>query len=457
MKLFPFQKEGVEKMLSFLHTNKGVYLADEMGMGKSAQTLSALNSLLVGNETTLIVCPSVMKYTWEDEIKIWSNRVLPKIKVYEKSSELKASPPEGDFIIISYDLVSRKENLKELLKVKYGALILDEAHYLKSLDTNRTIACLMGLWVKATYKIALSGTPFLQSVADGFPLFSRLSPSDFPTFKDYVSKYVYVSEIPVGGRFGRTIFVPKYHGVKNEKELSTIIRSKFFVRRRKEEVLKDLPPKIYTKVPLPDEYLLKVAKSEEERLKESVSIVKNAIEKDIPPPPVPVALATQRKAQALKKLPPIVEFTKNLLDQKIPTVVFLYHRDVIEKFTNDLKQYEPYVITGDTPSKLRSSFVKDFQEREERNLFILQIKAGGVGITLHRSSTVILGELDWSPGTIAQAIDRVHRIGQKAATINIYYFGVNGSIEADIESTVVRKASEFSKVINESKEEVSTL
>lgn len=448
MKLFPFQEEGVAKCLEFLKATGGVYLADEMGIGKSCQALHCVFNLVPAGHTNLIVCPSVMKYTWKQEILNWwpHKKFDPEINIFDKGSEIDKKFPDGDFVIVSYGLLVRSPKLlTAFLKESYASLILDESHMVKSDEAKQTIVCLEHLWPLAKYHICLSGTPFTQSVVDGFTLFNKLAPDLFPNLSDFVSKYAFEDKFPVRTKYG-TKWISKYHGVKNADELSKLIRSRFFVRRRKDEVLKDLPPKIFTRISLGSEYTLKVPKDDKEVLEKSVKLIKDAVEKNLPIPAQPLSLASQRKAQGLKKLSAVIDFCKNLLDGGIPLVVFFYHRDCITQFTTELKSYAPFIITGDTPPKERASQVKDFQESTERNLFVLQIKAGGVGITLTRSSTVIFGEINYSPGDISQAADRTHRISQKNS-VNVYYFVPFGSIDEALEETVIRKAENFNEVI----------
>lgn len=440
MKLFPYQVEGVDRMLHFLAQRKAVYLGDEMGLGKTAQALTVLNA--VNPNQTLIVCPSVMKYTWADEIYLWCPTAkVGEVKVVETSKDL--SDLTARYLIVSYDMVSRHVSKFHSCDL----LILDEAHYLKNTGAKRTAAVLGVLWPKCLYKVCLSGTPFLASVADGFPLFNRMCPELFPSFDTFVKEYTFVSEFPIRTRFGMK-WVSKFHGVKNAEVLSKLIRSKFFVRRRKDEVLKDLPPKIWSRIALSHEYTVTVPKGENEVLAASVKALKQAIETGAAPENVPSSLAGLRQEQAIKKLPAIIEFATNLLDQDIPLVVFFFHREVIRQFETALQKYNPYVITGDTTPKDRASQVKAFQAGGERNLFILQLQAGGVGITLTRSSTVLLGEISYSPGEVNQAVARCHRIGSEGSAVNIYYFVPNGSIDEDIEEVVIRKAEEFTEVLN---------
>ena len=161
---------------------------------------------------------------------------------------------------------------------------------------------------------------------------------------------------------------------------------------------------------------------------------------------LPKNLAEHRRMQGEKKLEPIIEWLSDQLENNIPIVCFAYHRSVITKLVEHFKEAAPAVITGDTSAQERFDAVQKFQSGGT-NLFIGQINAAGVGITLTRSSTVCLAELDWSPAVLAQAWDRVHRIGQ-VNTVDVYYFVVKDSLDESINNVVVSRARIFKKVLD---------
>lgn len=401
-------------MVRILKERDGVYNAYEMGLGKTIQAIEACQ--LLECKKVLVICPAVVKLVWNKEVKLWRHTTI-------------------DFCVHSYDHAAKYG--KELSENHFDCLILDESHKVKNHLTKRAKAIFTHLWPKIHYKIALSGTPFTSSVIDCWTLFSRFAPEHF---KDYW-KFVYTYTKVV-----RTPFDIKFEGIKNADKLKKIIRSTFFIRRTKEEVLPELPEKTWQKITLPESLAIKMTPEQEKAQiayqKKLIAAFKSGQPVRTPPP---VSSATWRREQGLKKIPSIVEFSQNLLDQEIPIVIFCYHKEFVEKLNTSLKKYNPVVITGETNAKDREHAVGAFQEGGS-NLFIGNIEAAGVGITLTRSSTVLLAEFSWIPSTIQQAVARCHRIGQRSH-VNVYYFVVENSIEEDIIEAVMDRAKDFKSVL----------
>lgn len=421
--LMPFQEEAANKMIGFLKANKGCYNACEMGLGKTIQTIVTCNTMKF--KYVLIVCPAIMCLVWENEIEKW--------KV--DATHIKG-PTYTQYEVISYNKACQQKNLEYLSSIKWDCLILDEAHYVKSTEAKRTKTVLNKIWPCATYHIALSGTPFTRSVVDGYTLFNKFNPAAFPEYMPFCYRYAYVKRTPWGDKF---------FGVKHAEELQAIIRNSFYVRYRKDEVLKDLPAKRFTKISLPKSYAVQPPEDQKQTLEDAIKAIKDKVLRGEPIPVVPVHVAAIKRLQGEKKTGPIIEFVQDLLDQEIPVVMFAYHKSVIKIYEEAFKKEKPAVITGETSAVQRQRAVDCFQKGESR-LFIGQFTAAGVGITLTASSTVVLGELEWSPAVISQCVDRCHRIGQHSS-VNIYYFSVEESIDEDIIEVVMDKARDFAKVI----------
>lgn len=309
-------------------------------------------------------------------------------------------------------------------------------HNCKSTKAKRTKTVLNKIWPCATYKIALSGTPFTRSIVDGYTLFHKFNPTAFPEYMPFCYRYAYVKRTPWGDKF---------FGVKHADELQAIIRNSFYVRYRKDEVLKDLPAKRFTRISLPSSFAVKPPEDEKVTLKEAIDAIKAKVERGEAIPVLPTALASIKRLQGQKKVAPISEFVLDLLAQEIPVVMFAYHTDVIKEYEEVFKKEEPAVVTGAVSQTNRQIAIERFQAGDT-NLFIGQMVAAGVGITLTRSSTVILAELDYSPSNINQCCDRVHRIGVKGQ-VDIYHFPVEGSIDEDIIDNVMEKVKTFAKVL----------
>lgn len=442
MELLPFQKEAVNTMLGFLCKNRthSCLNASEQGTGKTIQAIATFNRLNYAERAfrMLIVCPAIMRLVWRDELKLWLRNKDLTILVVTNGKDL-AQTENFDITIVSYDLLPKKHARSLLKTQRYDLLIFDEAHYLKNRKAKRTKVALQEIWKICKYRICLTGTPFRQSIVDGFTLFNRIDPDSFPEFWEFAHAYCNVARTP----FGHT-----FTGVKNAPRLQKLIRERFFLRYKKEDVLPDLPPKTFQQITLPwSEYaVIPRAGSEKEALEMEAMLIKKALAKGVDMA-APVNLSQHRKMQGVKTVPAVAEFVSQKLDQGIPVVVFGWHRDVIAGLEAALKGggYRVTVITGDTPNKLRHKYIQEFQDGKI-NCIILQYIAGGIGVTLHRSSTCVLAELDWVPATISQGVDRLHRIGQKK-NVTIYYFNVEKSITEDILKTVVQRTKDYKAVL----------
>lgn len=440
LSLLPFQETAIHQMLHFLRENGGCYNAYEMGLGKSIQTVVTINSLFPREHPTiLIICPAVMRLVWEQELNKWGSYVHPVV-LKSKKYLGPALPTVG---IVSYDLAAT-DQFKNWIR-DTDVLVLDEAHYLKSPKAKRTKAILKHIWPKAKYKICLSGTPFTNNVIDGYTLFNKLAPYEFPTFWEFAHTYSHKKD----NGFGIT-----WEGLKNADKLRKIINEKFFLRKTLEQVLKELPPKIYQKIPLDDSYAHKLTAEQKAEYEKYYADLKRILAGKettrIPPPPV--SIMTVRKEQGLKKVKPIIEFVKNLLEQKVPVVLFGIFRDVLTEFESAFKDYKPAIIHGDISGPNRQKAIEDFQQGNT-DLFIGQLTAAGVGITLTRSSNVVFSELSYSPAEISQAISRCCRIGSKGS-VTIHYFTVENSVDEKIIDIAMDKAKMFAEILKEEPQHV---
>lgn len=414
MEFYPFQLSTVEKSLVFLKARNACYVANEMGLGKSLTAIETCNRL--GSKKVLVICPAVVRLVWEKELQKWGH---------------------GDCRYTVFSYTTTANNIDTIKTAEFDTLILDEAHYVKNTKAQRTKAVLKHLWPKAKYRICLSGTPLLQSAADLWPIFSRILPEEFGDFDTFTSTYTKRKSTPWG---------VQYSGVKNAEKLSALIRNNFFIRYTKAQVLPELPPKIWTKIPLDKKYCVKLTKEEEVQYREYLKKLKESFQSGVAcRTQPPKADATWRREQGVKKIKPIIEFAKELLDQDIPIILFTCHREVLKGIKEGLANYNPVVIEGDTKPSDRAKAVEDFQSGKT-NLFLGNLRAAGVGITLIRSSTVLLAEPCYTPAEISQGVDRAHRIGT-TNSVNVYYFIVQESIDEDVFEAVLDKVSDFHQVL----------
>lgn len=438
MTLYPFQQEGVAQQLKFLRENEShaCYNASTVGTGKTLMTLEVLKHL--DTKSQLIICPRIARFTWEEEIAKWCENGSI-VHIYSEED----LPTHLDFqfpryYITTYDL-ARKNLYNRLKYIQFDALVIDEAHKIKTTDSRQSKAILQDYFYNAQYKIFLSGTPCTKNIVDMYAPLSRILPKEFPDFDQFVNEYSNIKITPYG---------TEYFGIKNADKLQNILRSKCLIRYKAEEVVKDLPKVTHQTIYLPQELKLNYndqIKEHYERLYWALNTNRSLANK------MPEGLAAHRRLQGEAKVPAAIEFLASLIEQGESIVVFAYHREVIRKLEREisLRITKCGSITGATPDFERQATLKAFKFREIKVL-IGQINACGVALNgLQEVSNIcVIVEPDWSPAVIEQAIGRLNRIGQTKPVI-VYHLVVKNSMDESITSILIRKAKEFKKVLDD--------
>lgn len=422
LSLFPYQRAGVHMMRAFLNSPlKGCYLADEMGLGKTIQIIVLCNLMKFRRIT--VICPKVVVPVWKEEILKWGSQ-----------------HNEHLFYVTHYE--SARDRPEQFDGVELDCLVLDEVHRLKNRRAQVTKTVLTDIWPRSTYHICASGTPFTNQVTDLWTLLNKFMPDNFPDFYLFANEFSYKKSTPWG---------IKYEGLKNPDLLRRVMRSRLYVRRLKQDVLPELPAKQFQKILVPD-IVEKLSKEEQKEQDEYIASIRAFFAHASRRPPVaPKSHVSRHRKEGLKKVPIIVSFLKDLLDNNIPVVVFTWFRDTLHAFNQELKEYSPAIITGDTSTEKRVESVKNFQGGQT-DIFLATMASGGVGLTLTRSSTVVLAELDYVPATVVQAIDRVHRIGQKEHVM-VYYFVGEHSVDEEVCDALIDKMKTFRTVLDAGHEE----
>jgi SWI/SNF-related matrix-associated actin-dependent regulator of chromatin subfamily A-like protein 1 len=417
MDLYPFQEEGIW----FALEREGVLLADEMGLGKTIQAIGLIN-----RDPTLrkiiIVCPASMRIPWRRELERWLNRPF-SIAVVGVDVGFVQTLFSKDVLIINYDRLSRFT--AELSARTYDLCVLDECHYVKSLEAKRTGAA---LGIKARRRLALSGTPILNRPIEIYPVLSWLLPQDWPSegYFDFAQRYCGAYHNGFGWDFS---------GASNLAELSSRLHSSVMIRRTKAQVLPQLPEKIRTVVELyPASAEIKRTIKQELDAYEVrfLKVNHSSINWD--------DLARVRHQTALAKVPLIVQYVTEVLEggvQKI--VVFAHHRDVIAQLVEGLSSYRPVTLIGGMGPQERQDSIDAFQKDPSVRVFIGNIQAAGNGITLApASSRCIFAELSWTPAEITQCEDRLHRIGTKDS-VHVQHLVLEGSLDAMMVKVLIKK------------------
>lgn len=415
-----FQRAGINHIV----TRKRSLLADEMGLGKTIQAIGAIN--FRGFSRVLIICPASLKINWLRELEAWSTQNLTIGIGY--GSEI----PQTDILIINYDIVAK--NLKELQSRKWECVIYDEAHYLKNPKAKRTKAALD---IKKTQaEIFLTGTPIPNKVIDIWTIAARLDPTSFGKFWPFAKRYANAHQTRFGWDFS---------GARHLDELRTKLVAAGMLARKKADVLTQLPDKIYQVLELPNTPSDSAAERELRSLGLAPSVDGLISLKGIKAESIG-RIAELRQTAALAKVPHVADLARSAVESSGKVVIFAHHKAVVAALAAELAELKPLILTGETPALERDKAVTEFQQNPDNKVFIGSITAAGVGITLTAASIAIFAEIDWSPGNMRQAEDRLHRIGQLSAVL-IQYVVAERSIDANIAKTLARKTQYIERVV----------
>ena len=413
-KAFNHQETGIE----FLLKTPKCILADDMGLGKTYQSIVA--ALECDAERILVVCPSSVKINWMREIQNFCDDVsIIKGKYWDPAR----------FTIINYDILKNFHTIEERGKkyedwelrreiVEYDPdlIILDEAHFVKNHKSIR------GKILKDIAKKysperiwLLTGTPIANRPMDYYNLLTII---DCPVANNWVH---YARTYCEGIRFkkgGRYIWVTT--GASNLEELSSKTK-RIILRRKKDDVL-DLPDKLTTPV------YLELQNTDGYKNVWNEYLAKRKLEgKKGNPARDLVEMTLLRTFIAMETVPYTIEKTEEALESGKKTIIFCNFNDEMDAFIRHFGE-KCVCLRGGMTDKQKQLAVDSFQEDENCVVFIGQIKAAGVGITLNAAEIVIMNSLDWVPGNHEQAEDRAYRIGQNK-TVNIYYMLIDDTID----------------------------
>jgi SWI/SNF-related matrix-associated actin-dependent regulator 1 of chromatin subfamily A len=478
-KLYPFQAEGV----GFIESRGGrVLVADEMGLGKTIQALAWLQ--YKGNTTlpAVVVCPASLKGNWERECLEWTTltpyvlsgrqkinipdddlKVAMKkeglgkiadntVAVFEScdirnleigskkysignesissqrrvEKELKSL--SGDMFIINYDILDSWSKLLTMRGIK--TVILDECHMVKNSKAKRTKA------VKAFCKgkqhvIALSGTPIINRPQEFFTVLNILAPSEFGRYWDYAVRYCDAKHNGYGWDLS---------GASHTDELFQRIDRVLMLRRLKTEVLKDLPPKTRTTIPL-------ALNGNEGIYLAALREARVSWEDEKPDPLKDITqISALRQAAMDAKYDSCIEWIDNFLEAERKLVLFDIHHKTTDRL---MERYGKIAVAldGRTDNRLRSKIVEKFQTDPIIKLLIGNIQVAGTGFTMTAAQDVVFLEFPWTPSELSQAEDRIHRIGQKGAA-SIYYLVAQGTLEEDMLELIEEKRKVVGAVVD---------
>ena len=425
--LYPFQKKGV----AFLERKRGrALIADEMGLGKTIQALAFLQ-LHPELRPVIVVVPASLKLNWQREINTWmTEKYTTQILSGTKSHKFSVT----DFIIINYDVLSHW--IERIKTINPQVMIVDEIHYTKNNSAKRTKA-VKSLAKHVPHVIGLSGTPIVNRPVEAYNCIKMIDNAAMPNYWDYTRRYCNRKYNGYGWDVS---------GASNTEELHERLTNTVMLRRKKADVLKDLPDKVYSYVPMElqnrDEYT-----SAENNFIGFVRRQKGLAAAERAGNAQALAEIEGLKQLAVKgKLKAAVDWISNFLDVDGKLVVFCVHKFVVDELMNVFAD-KAVKVDGSVTGENRQKAVDDFQTKDNIRLFVGNVKAAGVGITLTASSNVAFLELPWTPGDVTQAEDRCHRIGQKNS-VNIHYLLANDTIESRIAKLLDKKRKVLDSVLD---------
>ena len=415
--LMDFQQEG----LSFLLQHDRCLLADEMGLGKTVQALACIASERA--LPVLIIPPAHLTRNWQEETARFL-RVegrAPRIHVIRglKPYDL----PEADVYIMHYLLL---RGWKQVLKdFPVRAVIFDEIQELRHAGTEKYSAASL-LSEECSRVIGLSGTPIYNK---GGEIWNVINILDFHFLGDWES----FSREWCYGYGSAVVIKPDILGAYLKRE-------GLMLRRTKQEVLKELPPKrrlvqeldwndkLYAQMMAPVLPMLEKWKQDGEMTPSQRAMLEESISQQA------------RQATGIAKAPYVCQFVRMLLDGGEKVLLFAHHHAVMDVYRQELKSFSPGFITGRETSAEKTKAVERFMSGHT-DVLCISLRAAS-GLNLQRATCVVFGELDWSPAVHAQAEDRAHRIGQEDSLLCYYLVSPQGS-DAEMQEALGLKVSQF--------------
>jgi SWI/SNF-related matrix-associated actin-dependent regulator 1 of chromatin subfamily A len=426
------QKEAIEKLAG----SRRFILADDMGLGKTTATIIA--ALETGAKKILIICPASLKINWQREIENYSDRT-----VY--IAEGKKFSTESDFVIVNYDILKNFHDMKDkskslLNQSEFELVILDEAHMISNPQAQRTK--IINHYVKNIKRAwLLTGTPMTSRPMNYYNLLNIIESPVAQNWMAYAIRYCQGYQFTAGNRK-----VWNVTGASNLEELRDRT-SKQILRRLKEDVL-DLPDKIISPV-----YLRLKSKEYEELMGDYYDWFDNKKDESSSLTVQFSKLMKVRKVIANEKTKQTIEFAENIIEQGKKVIIFTNFTDTLQTIYNHFGKQAVY-LDGSCSKPHRQHAVDEFQDNEKIKVFVGNLKAAGVGLTLTAAEVVIMNDLSFVPAEHAQAEDRAYRYGQKSNVL-VYYPLYENTIEGAIYDILNRKKEIIRTVMGDEQPENS--
>jgi SNF2 family DNA or RNA helicase len=423
-----YQQYGVNWMNFLKEIHGGGILADDMGLGKTVQVLAFITQLRP-TKPILVIGPTNVVYNWESEIKKFAPSYSSLIYSGSNRETLQKKAKDANIIITSFGLI--KNDIDFFTSIDFAAIFIDEAQYIKNpkAQVSKAVKCL-----HTDFRLAMTGTPIENHIDDLFSIFDFAMPQYLGTHREFE------------------------HEAKGNRVKQKV--APFILRREKQDVLDSLPEKteIVLSCPLSDTQM-KLYKTVLDATKKGIKSASGKKEK------LSILTAILKLRQMCTHPSLIKEFKDSgfesakfeLLKEKIQELVEENHKVVVfSQFTGMLDIAEKWLkqemiyyerIDGSVTGRKRQDAVTRFQESTRPGVFIISLKAGGVGINLTAADYVIHLEPWWNPAVEAQATDRVHRMGQKNKVM-VYKFIAKGTLEEKIQELQAEKRKLLTQIVD---------
>lgn len=416
---YPYQIEDAKKMLE----SKVCLNGNEMGLGKT------LEMILVGESIPmkkLVICPPSLRLNWKREILQYNSDAKVTVLYDYKSLEF-----VDGWNIVGYPLVAHEEAVDAILEAGFQVVIADEAHYVKAVDSRGTAASkraegALKISAQAEYVYAITGTPKANRNAD---LYNVLKMVRHPLTVGKYSWYNYSKRYcgATSGAYGMVMT-----GNTNDEELSEQL-SDVMVRHLRKDVLPNLKKQRIVNPVSVD--LREYKQLIEEYMMERAKAGRNGAE-------ALARLQRARRVLATQKVSETIAFTKDMVDSGEKVVIVTCFNDVV-KVIRKAFEGDVLYITGGLGDNQKQAMIDSFQNGPE-HVMVMNVIAGGVGVTLTASHVMVMNDFDWVPGNIVQAEDRICRSGQ-TELCNIYYMVADG---AAMDEVMANKLTGKFKTIN---------
>lgn len=479
-----FQLEPVRRLNEW----GNLLLADEMGCGKTPESISCINAA-PETKRVLIICPANLKRMWFQSLKGDSATGSPG---WLRNSDLTVGIAQGsyfpptDIVIINFDILERHKAAIDA--VDWDFCLIDECHYIKSPKAKRT-KCIIGGGtrkaqikpIRAGRKIAMSGTPLVNKPEEIWAVLNWLSPREWPSRFWFEQKFCGVGKKIIGKEWcpDTQTWEPKYArevlppSPAQLKELNQRLRSTIMLRRTKKEVLSHLPPKlrqvIEFEIPSTGALVAKEQKLLADARSGAIALRANLASARVSGTDVEYRAAIkaladyQRQAQAhvarirhdlaVAKVPHVVDHVRNaLLDPDQKVIVFAHHRAALKSLYTQFAElgYNPVMLIGGVSDAEKQTAESRFQTDPMCRVFVGGLTCAGVGLTLTAANLVVFAELDWVPGNVSQCEDRAHRIGAEIHNhVLVQHLVAYGSLDARIAKTLVQKQEILDAVLDD--------